>query len=400
MQRNPSGTLLVHIDEHRCMCRADPDFRRGALRALAELPVVQVVATYTDIPPLPQQKSSETCRRPIACLLTDVGTIMKARLPMEGIVENEAIQLQVATLRVTIGLALQKLLAGLHFESSKIDQFLKDLQETLRNADNDVQGLEQCIQDCNKKWIDDSEEEQTSLVDLLCCIKENDRRVQEKRFSQVVALEDILTAPLEALLRDRDPNDAANRLHRQCQMLFKFALGSGATAQVTAGKVLEHAYLWTTACRSNKFEEIQFGQMVVPFQCKDVQPGYIFQENRSLDSAKVAEMQTATLYYVKGNHPCADMFFKDNDGALYLVDVGGTSDMSKAQKKIQKMDEVLMNESVRDDLHVAGVKGVVLLPNIESIKASATISAVAITRARARKLLGGLAQLLAWLPTA
>ena len=86
--------------------------------------------------------------------------------------------------------------------------------------------------------------------------------------------------------------------------------------------------------------------------------------------------------------------------ALCLVDVGGSSDMSKAQKKIQKMDEVLMNESVRDDLHVAGVKGVVLLPNIESIKASATISAVAITRARARKLLGGLAQLLAWLPTA
>ena len=58
-----------------------------------------------------------------------------------------------------------------------------------------------------------------------------------------------------------------------------------------------------------------------------------------------------------------------------------------------------MNESLRDDLQVGGVKGVVLLPNIESIKASVTVSAIAITRARARQLLGGLAQLLAWLPT-
>eukprot|EP00435_Cladocopium_sp_Y103_P064328 s1398_g26.t1 len=54
-QRNPIGVLLVHIDEHRSMCR-DPDFRRGAMRVLAELPGVQVVATYSDIPPLPKQK--------------------------------------------------------------------------------------------------------------------------------------------------------------------------------------------------------------------------------------------------------------------------------------------------------------------------------------------------------
>ena len=64
MQRSPKGVLLVHVDEHRSMC-PDPDFRRGAMRVLAELPGVQVLATYTDIPPLPKQKStenSETCR--------------------------------------------------------------------------------------------------------------------------------------------------------------------------------------------------------------------------------------------------------------------------------------------------------------------------------------------------
>ena len=153
------------------------------------------------------------------------------------------------------------------------------------------------------------------------------------------------------------------------------------------------------ACRSYKLRWLNFDELLVPFQRKDVQPGYIFQENTSLDPAIVADMQTATLYRAQGNQPCADMFFMDDAGALYLVDVSCTTEMSKAQQKIQKMDEVLMNENLRDDLQVAGVKGVVLLPNIESIKASATVSAIAITRARARKLLGGLAQLLAWLPT-
>ena len=73
MQRSPKGTLLVHVDEHRSMC-PDPVFRRGAMRVLAELPGVQVLATYTDMPPLPKQKSSETCQRPIACLPPGVGT--------------------------------------------------------------------------------------------------------------------------------------------------------------------------------------------------------------------------------------------------------------------------------------------------------------------------------------
>ena len=33
---------LVHVDEHRSMC-PDPELRRGAMRALAELPGVQVL---------------------------------------------------------------------------------------------------------------------------------------------------------------------------------------------------------------------------------------------------------------------------------------------------------------------------------------------------------------------
>ena len=206
MQRSPNGMLVVHVDEHRSMC-PDPDFRRGAMRVLAELPGVHVLATYTDIPPLPKQKSSETCRRPIACLLPDVGTIMKERLAMDDMdMGNEAILLRVATLRVTLGLALQKLLlAGLHFQSSKIDQLLHKLNNMLGNAGDSVKArLEKCIAHCNRMWMEDSARQSKSLTELLCGIEEDDDRVQEKRFPQVVALDDILTAPLEVLLRDRD----------------------------------------------------------------------------------------------------------------------------------------------------------------------------------------------------
>ena len=61
------------------------------------------------------------------------------------------------------------------------------------------------------------------------------------------------------------------------------------------------------------------------------------------------------------------IFFKDDTGVLYLVDVGGTGNMSKALNKVQKMSDVLVKEGLREDLQVSKLKGVVLLPNIVSI---------------------------------
>lgn len=219
------------------------------------------------------------------------------------------------------------------------------------------------------------------------------------RFPQVVVLEGILTAPLEVLLRDFDQTDSSHQLYLRGQDLFRSALDNSSAGVVTAGKILELAYLWVLSCQFKKFGTTRFG--MVQFQCEDIQPGNMFQKNsKSLDCAKVAEMQNATLYYAERNHPCADIFFKDDTGALYLVDVGGTSNMSKALNKVQKMKDVLVKEGSREDLQVSELKGVVLLPNIESPEDVGSISeAITVTRARARRLLGGLAQLLAWLPT-
>ena len=75
--------------------------------------------------------------------------------------------------------------------------------------------------------------------------------------------------------------------------------------------------------------------------------------------------------------------------------------MSKALNKVQKMSDVLVKEGLREDLQVGKLKDVVLLPNIASISLEneGIISeADTVTGARAGELLGGLVQLLAWLP--
>ena len=298
---------------------------------------------------------------------------MNQRLAMDDIdIGNEAVLLRMATVRVILGLALQKLLlAGLRFPSSELDRLLDKLNNTLVNASDDVKArLEKCIAHCNRMWMDDRARQRKSLIDLLCGIEEDDGRVQEKRFSQVVALDDIFTAPLEVLLRDKDDDlfSLANMLHRCCQGIFKQALKTNPRAAVTAGKILESAYLRVLACRSCKFSGLEFDGLLVRFQCQDIQPGYIFQKNsKMLDSAKVAEMRSTTLYYAEGNHPCADIFFKDDAGAVYLVDMGGTGNISKALNKVQKMSDVLVKEGLREDLQVSKFKDVVLLLNIVSI---------------------------------
>ncbi len=64
--------ILLHLDEHRKMSQWEVDnlgdeaikwamFRMGAMEALANVPRVTVVATYTARPPLPAQASSAVC---------------------------------------------------------------------------------------------------------------------------------------------------------------------------------------------------------------------------------------------------------------------------------------------------------------------------------------------------
>ena len=101
------GRLLIHVDEHRHMCN-NPAVRRGALMLLSSLPEqVRVIATFTDIPPLPSPNSPAVCRVPISKPIIDVGELMKRRaeLSLLGEPKNKFEKRLLAALKVNLGLA-------------------------------------------------------------------------------------------------------------------------------------------------------------------------------------------------------------------------------------------------------------------------------------------------------
>ena len=221
--------------------------------------------------------------------------------------------------------------------------------------------------------------------------------MQEKQFSQVVALDD------GRYLRDEDDDllSLANMLHCSCQGVFKQALKTNPRAAVTAGRILESAYLWVVACRSCKFSGLEFEGLLVRFQCqKTSSPATSFRRTaRCSTLPKLQRCRTPLSVMPRGTIRVP--IFKNDTGALYLVDMGGTGNMSKALNKVQKMSDVLVKEGLREDLQVSKLQGVVLLPNIVSIglENEGIISeAITVTGTRARELLGGLVQLLAWMP--
>ena len=75
---------LVHLDEHKKMCSRNEShtesataFSRGAMTALADVPGVTVVATFTDVPPLLIEGSSRVCRRPVVLPNLDINLVIQ-----------------------------------------------------------------------------------------------------------------------------------------------------------------------------------------------------------------------------------------------------------------------------------------------------------------------------------
>ena len=88
---------------------------------------------------------------------------------------------------------------------------------------------------------------------------------------------------------------------------------------------------------------LDFDELEARFQCEDIQPGYIFleeqQESRLCQSCRDARGRSLLC---PGEPSVCRIFFKDDTGALYLVDVGGRSNMSKALNKVHKMNDALV----------------------------------------------------------
>jgi len=80
-----NSKVLIHIDENRKMCQRQLDpltidhgalFSRGAMEVLAMIPMVTVVASYLEPPPISPMGSSAVCRYPIPVPCLDIDQVM------------------------------------------------------------------------------------------------------------------------------------------------------------------------------------------------------------------------------------------------------------------------------------------------------------------------------------
>ena len=119
----------------------------------------------------------------------------------------------------------------------------------------------------------------------------------------------------------------------------------------------------------------------------------------------VRALMQETLYYANegskvGTHPRADLWFKTEDNELVLIDVGGSANGKSCMDKINSMCWTVGNETERTDfekLSLSKLRGVVLLPNFEGGVGALPSDLEVVFGKDARRLLGGLSQLLTWL---
>ena len=79
-----NAKILIHVDEHRKMCsrskkKNDPgaSFYKSAMKTLAKIPGVTVIATYVYKPDLPYTTNSDVCRASVGLPPFDIERVMK-----------------------------------------------------------------------------------------------------------------------------------------------------------------------------------------------------------------------------------------------------------------------------------------------------------------------------------
>jgi len=240
-----NGRILIHADEHRqmCDCMRDPEagaeFSRGSMSVLAQIPGVTVLATYTDVPPLPPQHSSQVCRDPVPVPALDVNAAMQA-FP-----ELANIQKRLATRKDKLDGDQERLLrttplSMVQVRGTIFKSFLEKFKIESEKADL-TKALTECCRLCMVDLRlpvsnDDAAKLLVGVPDI------NDAEFHRKARNLVV-YNGLVTCDFKALLEqfDRDPkgvtvyNDGCN-LMRDCVE---------SNVDLTAHRPLEAAYYWT-----------------------------------------------------------------------------------------------------------------------------------------------------------
>ena len=369
---------LFHLDEHRKMCRrisndgTGKDFSRGALQLLAEVSRAVVVATYTDLPLLPPQGSSEACRVPVRMPILDIIKVMEvvAELRIKRPYNpSRSYCRRLATLQLRLHTKIRQLgiTSVLHRRNDciKTETFLSAFQAAAADATID-QVPETCMQLCE---FDSFEQLETdpNAAKLLLCIPESKRESEEYRQlpNLLLVTGGLLTTSIDSLLARTDPNVMVYNIGK---LHFRSML---AREDYLSSTPLEAAYIWTLSTQAAVAGSLEFLYTAFEINCRELLRARLFPGDNS-GVYDTSFLRPDILYYVderdgKPTHPLADVFFITENKKLVLINITG----GDARKVLQKRRNLLnWIELTGGCINGYTLYGVVLAPHDSSGKSS------------------------------
>ena len=391
--------ILVHLDEHHRMLpssgKKQAHFRRGALGTLAELPNVEVVATYTERPRIEASHSSAVCRYPVSLPSVDIKKVMEKfeelRLP-EKLKEDTLKTTNrriLATLRFRLGMLFQFKygLTVLHQHSPELEKEILEPFKKAKICKDTTEALIKCCNVCKFEYSFKSRRVDQNAAKFLVGVEDEDiDKVHRQVQGIVVAQKDTLSYSILNLMNSSDPTVP---VYSQGCILFAESVSN---PDYLSNTPLEAAYSWVLSCKSYMSKDIILGATQFRIHCDNLLPKRIFPGS---DDSKynLDDLEHNTIYYAlerngEPTHPLCDIFFRTQNDEVVLLDVTGGS-QNLACKKMDKLNEWIKRNVTPFKLH-----GFIVAP----LCTGETIShgRVKILRDEAVMHLGGLAQVLKW----
>eukprot|EP01031_Cornospumella_fuschlensis_P031072 gene31072-37553_t len=412
----PAGSRIwVHVDEHAQMCPRSyhqPDdpgaaFSRGALKTLAKVPMVTVIATYTERPLAipPAASSSVICRVPVALPPVDLDQLLQHVPEFRVVHEMSRDRLHMktndnrllASLKHRLGLKIQqKSVASYCNRREDVAEFLRDFEASAAISDV-TKRLKKLNQVCgasfqmgSHKFLDDA----AACKRLLGMTDDDDGKIDGgQMISQVVTLPDRrLGVSIPRLLSIRTPD--MDSVYNMGRRLYKESIQCN--PNVLSSTPLEAACIWTLASTLHLLEELTLGPFAFESKCVAIKPGRIFPGGHIDDGHQIDEMdiEKEVLYYAdersgKPTHPLADIFFRarnaERDDVLVLVDVTG-EDRGAVEEKAANLADWIQRAQVRK----YKLQGVVLAPLVSKKPIFEDENVAVVGGEQARFLLGSL----------
>jgi len=359
-------SVLIHVDEHRKMCRrnrakgnADPGarFSRGAMQCL-NAAAATVVATFTEPPPLDPNGSSGVCRCPVALPRLDIDKVMRyleLSFPVLPSKPGRTPRQLLAMLRLRVAMALDtsKALGGLHMPKtvSDVDEFVAVVTGTVPalHADMSPAALTKAIKAIPVKLPDVDDEPNGHAAALLLGMTDGTlhKKMDGESDARARGLNDLIVLPNGKISMPVSHlvsiADAAVPVFKVGGARFRGLLAS---EDLLSSTPLEEAYLWALACRLAVCTKVAFHQVVFDAKCTGIQAGRIYltqsQAPGRNQMINLHELEVDVLYYANEpgrgpciyTHPLADMWFRTTNGKdVVLIDITGGNKAGVRTKK-------------------------------------------------------------------